>query len=113
LRSDTHASVAGVAPKRRRGQKSNWSGEAKKRAYRIAESCRKQLVKPCDADGHVDGCTCSPYRVIYDQRRAHTSHTHPDWTDGHSDNDGLRIAAKAFMKDLWREAKRLHEAGAA
>lgn len=34
---------------------------------------------------------------------------HPEWTPSHSHNDGLRIASKAILRDLWREAKRLHE----
>jgi hypothetical protein len=113
----THMTHAGVAPKRARGQKANWSTGGKTKAYLIALSCLKQLVKPCHnpADGpavHVDDCQCSPYRVVYDRRRAHTAVTRPDWTDGHSHNDALRVTAKAFLRDLWREAKRIHESTA-
>jgi hypothetical protein len=57
---------------------------------------------------HVDDCTCSAYRVTYDQRRAHTAVTHPEWTPGHSHNDALRVASKAILRDLWREARRIH-----
>jgi hypothetical protein len=106
---DTRTPTAGVAPKRRRGQKANWSTKAKTRAYLVAVSCLKQLIKPCTGDAHVEDCQCSPYRVVYDQRRMHTARTHPDWPDGHSHNDALRVAAKAFLRDLWREALRLHE----
>jgi len=110
---DTHRPVAGVAPKRARGQRANWSTRAKTKAYLVATSCMKQLVAPCARDGdgpaaHVDACSCSAYRVVYDARRAHTKVTHPDWSDGHSHNDALRIAAKAVLRDLWRAAREFH-----
>lgn len=91
---DAQVSIAGVAARRRRGQPANWSHDGKVRAYLIAVSC----VRWRD----------SPYRGLYDQRRAHTIITHSDWTPGHSHNDALRIVAKAVLRDLWREAKRLH-----
>jgi hypothetical protein len=115
IRSDVQLSPARVAARRRKGVRSNWSSTAKMRAYLCAESCLKQLVKPCAVpDGqkwaaHVAGeCRCSPFRVIYDARRAHTSSTHPEWADGHSHNDALRIMSKAILKDLWRAARDLH-----
>jgi hypothetical protein len=116
-RDDDQATSAGVAPKRRRGERANWSGTAKMRAYLIAESCKRQLSKSCtsgEINGlwsatHTEECTCSPYRVVYDDRRMHTAFSHPEWTAGHSQNDALRITAKAILRDLWREAKRIHE----
>jgi hypothetical protein len=107
----------GVAPKRQRGQRANWSTRAKTRAYLIAESCLKQLRKPCHAAAfegrwlavHYDECACSPYRVVYDRRRMHTAGTRPDWTDGHSHTDAMRVASKAILRDLWRAAKAVHE----
>jgi hypothetical protein len=95
---DNRGSNAGVAARRRRGQRANWSTTAKTRAYLIALSCIKQAR--------------SPYRAVYDARRARTAATHPDWTDGHSHNDALRVTSKAILRDLWREAKRVHEADA-
>jgi hypothetical protein len=92
---DTRTQPAGVAARRRKGQKANWNSTAKMRAYLVAESCMKQPG--------------SRYRDIYLQRRAHTAITHPDWTDGHSHTDGLRILAKQLLKDLWIEGRRLHE----
>lgn len=92
----TQLLVAGVAVRRKKGQRANWSSDAKMRAYLIAESCIKQ--------------TRSPYRAVYDQRRAHTAVTRPDWTAGHSHNDALRIVAKAVLKDLWRAARDVHDA---
>jgi hypothetical protein len=83
-------SVPGVAPRRRRGVRANWSSTAKMRAYLIAESCVKQ--------------TRSPYRAVYDARRAHTAVTRPDWTAGHSHADAMRVVSKRVLRDLWRAA---------
>lgn len=132
--------AVGVAAKRRRGERANWSNTAKMRAHLIAESCIKQISSDC-RDGHLfddsrednaisansgsasksdhgsgeqplgprRSCLrCSPYRVVYDLRRAHTAVTHPEWTDGHSHNDGLRVASKEILKDLWRAARDWH-----
>lgn len=90
----TQIQSGGVAARRSRGQKANWSTEAKTRAYLCATSCIKQAA--------------SPYRAVYLGRREHTATTHPDWTPGHSHNDALRIASKAILRDLWRESRRLH-----
>lgn len=108
-----HQPPAGVAPKRAKGQRANWSTRAKTKAYLVATSCMKQLVAPCARDGegpavHVDACSCSPYRVVYDRRRAHTAVTRAEWSDGHSHNDALRVAAKAILRDLWRAAREFH-----
>lgn len=110
---DTQRALAGVAPKRQRGQRVNWSPAAKTRAYLVATSCLKQLRKPCGrADGerivHVDECRCSTYRLVYDGRREHTATTHPGWTDLHSFNDAMRVASKAVLRDLWRAARDYH-----
>jgi hypothetical protein len=69
----------------------------------------------------------SPYRAIYDARRAATAdrvHETPcvrcgpsgkpaqpgtPWSAGHQLADALRIVSKEILKDLWREAKRIHE----
>lgn len=118
----------GLAARRRKGVKSNWSTNAKTRAYLIAESCVKQLTGACkvdvldDEDGttivgfrveHGAACNCSPYRVVYDERKRHTQETHAeDWTDGHRHQDALRVTAKRILRDLWRVARDLHgEAG--
>jgi hypothetical protein len=102
-----------VAARRTKGQKSNWSSNAKSRAWLCIESCMKQLNATCKTDSgigaHIDGCKCSPYRVVIDKRRAHTAATHADWKPGHSLNDAMRIASKELLKDLWREARRIHE----
>lgn len=86
--------AVGVAAKRRKGTKSNWSTLAKTRAYLLAESVIK--------------CGDPHYTAVYKGRRARTAETHPDWTKLHSHNDGLRIVSKALLKDLWIEARSLH-----
>lgn len=109
---DPHGWPVYVAARRQRGQKANWSTKAKMRAHLIAESCMK-------AGG--------PYREVYDKRKAATegrTHAAPcapcgvkgkpaqpgtDWRDGHRHADALRITAKTILRDLWREAKRIHE----
>lgn len=85
----------GVAARRRKGQKANWNTDAKTRAYLVAVSCMK-----------VPG---APYREAYLDRRAHTLLTHPEWTDGHSHNDALRVTSKAILRDLWIAARDIHE----
>lgn len=110
--SDAQRSLVGVAAKRRKGVKSNWSTIAKTRAYLIAESCMK-------AGG--------PYREVYDKRKERTvDRVHPvpcpqcdgagstkvgtPWKPGHRHTDALRITAKEILADLWRESKRIHDA---
>ena len=91
---DAQVNCVGVAAKRRKGQRANWNNTAKMRAYLIAVSCMKHT---------------GPFRTVYDTRRAHTAVSHPEWTPGHSHNDALRIVAKAVLKEMWRESKRLYE----
>jgi len=87
--------VDGSAVRRQKGVKSNWNANAKMRTFLIALSCIKQLK--------------SPYRKIYDERRLRTKETHPDWTLGHQHNDALRVMGKELLKQMWIEARRLHE----
>jgi len=108
-----NASIRGAA-RRRKGQKSNWSTDAKTRAYLISESCVKQAR--------------SPYREVYDKRRAVTAekvHDRPcpqcngagktelitaPWRPGHQHADALRIVSKTVLKDLWIAARDWHAA---
>lgn len=97
--------------RRRKGIKSNWSAVAKSRAFLIAQAMLK-----------------AGNREIYDARKAATEgrvHTvecvrcgpsgkpaqpGTPWSDGHRHADALRVVAKeAVLKELWREAKRLHD----
>lgn len=83
----------GYAPgqKRRKGVKSNWNAEAKMRAFLCAESCVKQRH--------------SPFRATYDAARANWADH--DTSDLHKHNHALRLTAKAILKDLFVEAKRV------
>jgi hypothetical protein len=112
---DTHISLApGVAARRQKGQKANWSSEAKMRAYLIAESCMKQP-------------SGTPYRDLYERGRlkyAEALHPYPcvrcgpagkpaavgtPLSAGHQHARSLRLVSKEILKDLWREAKRVRE----
>jgi hypothetical protein len=53
-------------------------------------------AKSDTGEGKPDG----PYGEIYAARRKHTLKTHADWSDGHCRMDALRVAMKAFLRDL-------------
>jgi hypothetical protein len=107
-----HSNHAGVAPKRQRGQRSNWSATAKMRVFLIAESCIKQAK--------------SPYRPVYDEGRtryADAVHDLPcvrcgpggspaqpgsPLSAGHQHARAMRLVMKEILRDLWIEARRLH-----
>jgi hypothetical protein len=109
----TQMKCAGVAPTRKRGQRGNWSTEARSRTRLIAESCIKRYG--------------SPFRPVYDEGRekyADAVHTSPcvrcgpkgspalvgsPLSDGHKHARALRLVAKEILKSLWLEGKRLHE----
>lgn len=121
---------------RRKGVKANWSDDAKKRAFLVSESCAKQLKDPCYSvkndkgeylrGVHVEECVCSPYRVVYDETRAKYAdavHDKPcvrcgpkgkpaepgsPLSRGHIKARAYRAMSKTVLKDLWREARRLH-----
>lgn len=108
--SDDHGRVVGVAARRKRGVKINWSQTAKSRAYLISEAMLK-----------------AGNREVYDHRKAATEgrlHQTPcvrcgpsgkpalpgsPWSNGHRHADALRVQSKEMLKLLWREARRLHE----
>ncbi|WP_141576186.1 hypothetical protein [Actinomadura sp. WMMA1423] len=134
---DAHSRGVGVAPKRQKGKRANWSTTAKTRTYLVAESTIKTLRKPCVADKelgyatHLDGCVCSPFRVIYDHAKAKYAdavHQVPcprcgpsgkpaepgtPLSDGHKHARAMRAVSKEILKELWRASKHLHEAAAA
>lgn len=106
-------SAAGVAPYRQRGHKSNWNDHARKRVWLIAAQC----IKYAD----------SPYRAVYDDTRAkyadavHTidcrrcgpsgspAPAGSPLTPGHQHGRAIRAMCKEILRDLWREAKAIHE----
>ncbi|WP_343833135.1 hypothetical protein [Glutamicibacter creatinolyticus] len=117
--------------RRRKGERANWSTEAKTYAYLLAESTMKQLDRNCKTDtgiaDHVDGCKCSPYRIVFDTRKALTvgrehatecvrcgpsgkpAHPGSEWSKAHQQADALRYVSKMILRDLWRESKRIHK----
>lgn len=131
---DNQNMSVGVAPKRQRGQRANWSTTAKTRAFLVAESCIKTLRKPCQVDKdlgyapHADGCACSPFRVVYDQAKAKCSDTvhqvpcvrcgpsgqpaeaGSPLSAAHKNARAMRITSKEILKELWRASKALHDA---
>ena len=109
-------SAAGVAPKRTRGQKSNWSETARKRTWVIASAIPKFKT--------------SPYEPIYRTARekyADTVHPMPcvrcgpagkpapagsPRSAGHQNAMAIRIVAKEILKDLWIQSKDIYESEA-
>ena len=111
---ETQGRLAGVAPRRARGQKANWNAIAKMRSFLVAESC----IKKAD----------SPYRPVYDAGRAKYAdavHAFPcsrcgpsgkpalagsPLSAGHQHARAMRLVMKAVLRDLWVEARRVSEA---
>lgn len=94
--------IDGQAPRRRHGEKSNWSTRGKTRAYLMAEAC----VKLTGATGKRR----SPYRDVYDASRALDELRQPEraepLSDGHAHARAMRKVSKAILADLWAEARR-------
>jgi hypothetical protein len=114
-------SVVGVAPKRQRGIKSNWSEDARKRLWLIAS----QVVQ-LNSGKYADLPNRSQYIEVYEKTRAKyvdAVHEVPcvrcgpkgkpaqpgsPLSLGHQHARGLRKMMSELLKDLWREAYRLH-----
>jgi hypothetical protein len=133
LTCDGHRDSVGVAAVRARGQRSNWNATVKMRLWNIAQSTKKQLRAPCARpDGqpwasHVDGCSCSPYRLTYDDGRrkyAQAVHQVPCRRCGpkghpapvgsplslaHQEARADRLVMRQILRDLWEMARDLHE----
>jgi hypothetical protein len=130
--ADIHTStVGGVAPRRQRGQKANWNGMIRSRAWLVATSCIKFTGNGPQRR--------SPYRDVYEAGRAKYADSvhkhlcmnrsrfnpngcgtreHPEWgaigsplRPGHQDARALRLVAKQILTDLFLEARHLHEEG--
>jgi len=43
----------------------------------------------------------SPYKRIYESRRAHAETTNPDWIPAHRKADAMRVMIKVFLEHLW------------
>lgn len=111
-----YAVHAGHAQARRRGERSNWSADAKMRTYLIAVSCVKQSAER------------SKYRRVYDEGRAkYADALHPHdckrcgpagkpalagspLSAGHQHNRAIRLISKELLKDLWIASRDLYNA---
>lgn len=106
--------VPGRAARRQKGQRSNWSDDARMRARMIAESCMKSggpyrevydAAKEKYADA-VHGADCTRCTGVGQPPAPVGSPLKP----AHIHARALRAISKAVLRDLWREAKRIHEA---
>ena len=104
----------GHAQARRRGERSNWSADAKMRTYLISVSCVKQSAEK------------SKYRRVYDEGRAkYADAVHPHdckrcgpagkpaaagspLSAGHQHNRAIRLISKELLKDLWIASRDLY-----
>lgn len=127
--SDDHFLAAGVAPTRTRGQKANWSTEAKTRVYLIAESAVKAGVRKLphcdDRDGYdIDGRKAiTPYgekylfgRLKYADAihaveckrcgpKGKPAQPGSPLSDGHKHARAMRLVMKRILLDLWKESR--------
>jgi hypothetical protein len=104
--------AVGVAATRTRGMKANWSPTAKMRLYLISVSIVKAggpyreiydggRTKYADAVHQVECKRCGPAGLPAQPGSA--------LSDGHKHARALRLVSKTILRDLWREAKRLHD----
>jgi hypothetical protein len=113
--SEAQTLAVGVAPSRVRGQKANWSQDAKTRVYLVAESCMKQRTSPyrpvyeagrlkyAESLHQVDCRRCGP-----SGRPALAGSVLPP---AHQHARAMRLVMKEILKDLWLESRFLHGAG--
>jgi hypothetical protein len=122
--------INGGAPRRQRGQKANWNDTARKRCFLIAESLVKEGGRTWPMPEGLPVAS-RPYRAYYESIRdkyADAVHAHDcvrcgpagkpalagsPLSMGHQRARAIRAVAKEFLKDLWVESKRIHEATAA
>lgn len=106
--------AAGVAPKMMKGQKVNWSPEARMRMWNITASCLKAQgyyadvyyiaqAKYADATHNQECSQCTP-------KGAPPAPVGSPLKQNHKHARALRIMAKEILKDLWTASKALHEA---
>jgi len=67
-------------------------------AYQLATSSKRLTGKP-DKNGVIR--RRSPYRSVYEEKKAFYVDGRPEWTAGHSENAALRYTAKRVLRDIW------------
>lgn len=120
----------GEAPKRQRGQQSNWSEDARKRLYVISASLTKGGRMADDKRGPQDP-VADKYRLLYDATKAkYADSVHPvdckrcgpagkpalagtPRSAAHIHAVAIRAMSKELLKELWREARDIYEERAA
>jgi hypothetical protein len=105
--------VDGVAPEDRPRQRSNWNHDARTRAWLIAQSCvihKTSDFRPIyDAEReyyrdavHTQACKrCGP--------KGHPAAPGSPLSDGHKHARAVRAIMKGVLRQLWEEARRIHE----
>jgi hypothetical protein len=117
---------AGVAPTRARGQKANWNDAARTRLWNMVDP---QIKAAGGTDKNGRPCPLGHYRPLYDEAKikyAEAVHTREcrrcgpkgkpaqpgsPLSQGHQNARAVRIAAKAILRDIWEESRRLHKEG--
>lgn len=84
--------VAGEAPKRRKGEKANWSPQGRVLCHQLGDS----IVK----------LGRGKYREAYDRKKADYEQNRLDWTQARRHNAAMRYAVKELLKDMWLEWRR-------
>jgi len=112
-RRDTQrTSAAGVAPKRTRGQKSNWSEDARKRTWLIASAIPKFKDSPYEpvyrAARVKYADTVHPAECVRCGPKGKPAQAGSPLSLGHQNARAHRIVAKEILKDLWLEARSLY-----
>lgn len=104
----------GKAPKRTKGQVSNWSEDARKRVWVIASAMPKfpggkyeQVYRDARAkyEGGLHGTECVRCGPAGKPALAGSVRS-----DGHNHAMAIRLVAKEILKDLWIESKAIYEA---
>lgn len=101
----------GQAPKRKRGQKCNWNGQARailiahiaEAAYRQGDYREVYLAAREKYEGAVHPCDCPQCGPA-----GKPAQPGSPLSKGHQHARALRLVAKQFVKDLWDEALRVH-----
>lgn len=102
----------GVAPKRQRGQRSNWSESARKRTWVIASAMPKfpgghyEQVYRAAREKYAD--TVHPTECVRCGPSGKPALAGTPLSDGHKHARAVRIVAKEILKDLWIEARSIY-----
>ena len=102
-----------VAPKRMRGQTSNWNEEARKRVWVIASAIPKFKTSPYEPvyrsyKASKEG-SLHPAECVRCGPSGHPAPAGSERSAGHVNAMAHRYVAKRILRDLWCAAKEVHE----